>query len=227
MGFNKELFTEMKRRRIRNKKLCKMYPWLTPRSWDGKICWDEKYEWTEWDALSNGWRKAFGDLFLKDLDDVLRKKNLVNKLHIVELKEKFGSLRLYSNIYDHDVENVIDAYSHISEFVCCDCGKLDSPNISIFGWYAPLCKECYNKYYYNKGRTRLSYEELLADHKIYSPEQIKLPEEYIIMSFSQGKDIREVHDISSYVQKIRYKNRKRKSNLDDIDWSALNEQKDS
>jgi len=97
-----------------NRELCEKYPWLIPTNkWSGiKITeaqnggfWpgspesipEYDYEYTELDSMPKGWRLAFGDQMIEEIDQELRKYDYVNKYQIIQIKEKYGSLRWYDN----------------------------------------------------------------------------------------------------------------------------------
>lgn len=50
-------------------------------------------EFTWFDDLPKGWRKAFGLQMVKELDQILRKANYQDKYQITQIKEKW---RVYS-----------------------------------------------------------------------------------------------------------------------------------
>lgn len=201
---------KLKAERIRNKKLCKRYPWLIPRNrWTDYISWvKQPYDHTELDDMPKGWRIAFGDIWCEEIDKAIRTSGHYNDFRVEQIKEKYGSLRTYFNWYVDKLDDVTNTFEVISEHVCARCGKLDVHVINDYGWYYPLCKECYEKGSINY-TNRISYEQRLEEAGV-DPEK-KIPEQYTVNKFiSRVKaPITEVHDISDTVQKIRHKNRRR------------------
>ena len=131
-----------KQRQLRNKKLYKRYPFLAIRNWRT----DEPigYEFTYLDDMPDGWRKAFGKDMCEEIRRVLIKANYLNKYRVVQVKEKYGSLRWYdgcapSSIF-HELQDVINKYEEISERTCIRCGR-PATRISL-GWISPWCDEC-------------------------------------------------------------------------------------
>lgn len=59
----------------------------------------------------------------------------------VQIKEKFGGLRFYTNFYFEDVEEWIKEAEDKSERTCENCGKLGSIK-SKHGWLLCRCEEC-------------------------------------------------------------------------------------
>ena len=128
-----------------NKDLLKKYPWLTPYNvCTGEPLDDYNYECTWADDIPNGWRLAFGDQMIEELDQLLRKYNLRDEYCIVQIKEKFGGLRWYDDGFPEEgYEEYMDwlcKYEDLSFKTCINCGK---PAIGFTkDWITPLCKEC-------------------------------------------------------------------------------------
>lgn len=129
-----------------NKALLEKYPWLTPYNvWTGKLDENYNYESTWADDIPDGWRLAFGDQMIEELDQLLRKYNFRDKYGIVQIKEKFGGLRWYDDdgFPEEGYEEYRDwlcKYEDLSFRTCIDCGK---PAIGYTkGWIVPLCKDC-------------------------------------------------------------------------------------
>lgn len=101
-----------------NRELLRKYSWLTPtNAWSGKKITDccgpdgEKgfwpgnldgnpeydYEYTWLDDMPTGWRLAFGDQMVEEINQELIKYNFVDDYRITQIKEKYGSLRWYDN----------------------------------------------------------------------------------------------------------------------------------
>lgn len=97
---------------------------------------------TEWDAMPVGWNKAFGKEYLKDLKEQLKKDKMLYKFRIIDLKEKYGSARLYINYGSKELYNIINKYESLSWNTCIQCGKLATHTSK--GWIAPYCEECVN-----------------------------------------------------------------------------------
>lgn len=161
---NKKLRKEKKRIQLKNKKLLKKYPWLTPKNvWTDKLPRNYDYTYTWLDDMPDGWKKAFGLMMVEEIDQELRKYNYQDKYKLCQIKEKYGSLRWYDNGHVGEIGNIISKYEHISENVCLMCGKPDSPMLNG-GWIYPVCFDCYKK-----GERRR--ERYYAEHDIeYVPK---------------------------------------------------------
>lgn len=153
-----------------NRKLIEKYPFLIPRNrWSGKVPEDYDYSYTELDIaeMSDAWvdkllmpmleeirkelvraekkreetpeeRRKFAKWYCsdcgKDHDDYL------HVWHILQAKEKYGTLRLYSTFEPGKVRKIIAKYERMSERTCYFCGK--SADIISQGYILPYCKKC-------------------------------------------------------------------------------------
>lgn len=192
---------------MRNKRLITRYPFLIPRNcWTGKIPSDYDYSYTEYDCLDRGWQIEFGKYLLEDLREACIKNNFLNELQIIQWKEKYGSMRLYINGAPQDVHDVINKYEFISEYICIQCGSPYACVVNNYGWYLPLCEECWNKN--NRLREKRGF-------KTKSWEEVAkgnvggLPDSYSYRTFSKDDDVTTTVDISETASKIRRKYEKR------------------
>lgn len=185
---------ELKRRKriiIKNKKLIKRYPWLIDEVYfynlypKSKKKWfrKHKYDYTEYDNVSKGWKRAFGDIMLEEYREVLKKHNYLYKFHWDQVKEKYGTLRLYGNFSSKELLQLESKYDYISQHICYFCGKANV-SLATKGWTLPCCEKCYINYYigtdYDECKQQeplkniVSYrvwkngEEMIEKHKDYS-----------------------------------------------------------
>lgn len=127
------------------------YDWLNIRNvFSGEVIInDENGEpYSYLDDIPRGWRIAFGEVMVDELNDILVKYNFADKYRISQIKEKFGGLRWYDNGFPadgYDEYNAwLDRYEKLSYDTCIRCGKL-ATHITK-GWIEPLCNECDKKY---------------------------------------------------------------------------------
>lgn len=149
---------------INNIKLVIKYPFLLPRNrWTGKvIVWDwiwqnlkhmriefalsgfYHFEYTELDSLPEGWRKVFGEQMCEDIKQALLKsggKKALKEWRIMDIKEKWGYLHLYSNWETKELSKVIEYYEELSKQYCIYCGK---PTKYITrSWINYVCEDCF------------------------------------------------------------------------------------
>ena len=111
-----------------------------------KICFIPTY--TELDSMPKGWRKAFGIQMCKDIKKVLKHHHYLYKYRIMQIKEKFGTLRWYDNgSPNRCVDKIVDEYEHKSYYTCIVCGK--SATKLSKGWISPYCDNCIGTQEYN------------------------------------------------------------------------------
>ena len=131
-----------KAERLRNKKLIARYPWIRPVDW--RLRSIKGYDFTMYDDVPVGWKRAFGKIMLEDYREVLIKNDFLHRFQWVQVKEKYGTLRLYSNGAPKEVLELESKYDYISGYICISCGRLNVPMLTG-GWVEPLCENCYNK----------------------------------------------------------------------------------
>lgn len=128
-----------------NKKLIQKYPFLQTKDFQG----NKTFECTWLDFMPEGWKQCFGELLCEDILKVLQKYLVpIEEFTIIDIKEKFGTLRVYwsgSAEYECELEDVIDKYEHLSRYTCIHCGQI---NVPIYGgWISPYCDECASQIY--------------------------------------------------------------------------------
>ena len=149
----------MNRTKEDNKRLCERYPFVIPWNrfsgmliteaqhggyWPGapKDIPEYDYEYTELDEMPDGWNQAFGEQMCEEIRAALIEDGDLDRWRIVQLKEKYGIMRLYDNgIKVHSrVHDIIRKYENISAYTCIVCGK---PATQITtGWISPFCDDC-------------------------------------------------------------------------------------
>ena len=85
--------------------------------------------------------------------------NSDNQIHIDQIKEKFGSLRIYVSGEPDYMDAMIKKAEYESEHICEVCGARGE-NEAIDGWYRTLCKD------HKKARLEAGLDHDLAD-KLY------------------------------------------------------------
>lgn len=123
--------------------LCKILGWIYrhPLQWIHCIP-----SFTELDSMSAGWRKAFGIKMCKEIKKALLKDGglkLLYSYRIMQIKEKYGTLRWYDGYSTKKVLDIINKYEQISAKTCICCGK--SAIGRSTGWILPYCAECAGK----------------------------------------------------------------------------------
>lgn len=144
-----------------NKKLIKEFPFLLPRNrLTDLILYNYDYLYTELDNLPDGWRKSFGIEICQNIKELLIYGNHLNKYRIVQIKEKYGTLRWYSRgiplIISEEYLELIDYYEDKSMLVCINCGNPTA--YQTHGWIEYICEDCLKKY--KERNSQLEYSEL-------------------------------------------------------------------
>ncbi len=68
----------------------------------------------------------------------------IQQIEFAQVKEKFGSLRMYANLYDDTVEDIIDNATRLTEHICARCGSMNDVKSTV-GWIEYLCRDCYSE----------------------------------------------------------------------------------
>ena len=140
-----------------NKELVKKYPWLVP-GYVGFLEPEESYDYEDtWaDDIPSGWRLAFGDQMIEELDQLLKKYG-VEDYGIYQIKEKWGILRWYDNGFPEEgykeYSKWLRRYENLSEHTCIFCGE--PAKYLTEGWIAPICKACVEKEGYSESSLTL------------------------------------------------------------------------
>jgi hypothetical protein len=89
----------------------------------------------------DGWFAILQELFNK-LEQYAVQNNLDN-FYIMQVKEKFGSLRVYTSYENEEISSLIEQAELKSQETCEICGNKGKPNRN--GWISTLCKNCRKK----------------------------------------------------------------------------------
>ena len=187
-----------------NKELCKEYPFLAcdVNIWTGKKRLDYDYSYTWYDDLPSGWRVAFGEMLLEELASLLDKANFKEKYEISQIKEKYGSLRWYSNgvpaVISDEYHTLMSKYENLSGAICICCGKPDVR--STTGWITPVCYDCWkNMVAYKGNEDMLTHKDYLLD----TTEPDRMPDKIRWSRYNGQEWKTEEVDISETADKIR------------------------
>jgi len=66
-----------------------------------------------------------------------------DRLQVVQLKEKFATLRVYTNNYSSEVNTIIKKYEEESSHTCEICGTKENVEIKGNAWIRTLCTSCH------------------------------------------------------------------------------------
>ena len=185
---NKKQRKKIKAIRLRNKKLIKRYPWLRAIDfWCKPI---KGYDYTLLDNMSIGWRRCFGLMMVEDMDKARHGEPIITQ----QVKSKYGELQWYCYA-PKEVQDVIDAYSLLSNNICECCGQVDVGYTR--GWIMPICSRCFCRdgYY-----TEEDYYKQISPHN-----RMALERRYSKYNPETETWEKVTIDISEYTNKIRKK----------------------
>lgn len=123
-----------------NKKLIEQYPFLLPQhSLLGTHSTD--FESTVLDDMPVGWRTALGEDLCKEIMEELVRNNCVDSYQVLQIKEKYGELRWYSQGGTERIHReIVPKYERMSRGICIQCGQ--SATLVSKSRVAPWCNAC-------------------------------------------------------------------------------------
>ena len=187
-----------------NKKLIERYPFLLPRDgWNDTVREDYDYSYTELDSMPEGWRKAFGNMMMEELREVLVEENFLDGFRILEIKEKWGELRLYTNYHNDKIERIIKKYSTLSKNICIHCGRPDT-RMTGGGWYSPICEECHEKQQ-QELKEKFGYKKIPYSEIVCKNDKGIMSDRFIWVNNFKGKDVETTYVFPETVEEIRRK----------------------
>ena len=186
-----------------NKKLIERYPFLLPKDCNDNVNENYDYSYTELDFMPKGWRKAFGNMMMEELRDELIKIDFLDGFRILQIKDKWGELRFYTNYINDEIDCIIKKYTTISRNVCIRCGRPDT-RMTGKSWYSPVCKECHEqeqqilqeKYGYKK----IPYINIISDKDMGI-----ISDRFTTTRNYKGKDVKTTYVFPETVEEIRRK----------------------
>lgn len=96
-----------------DKEIIEKYPFAEVYSIKGETL---GYSWLE--LIPSVWSEAFGEQMLEDLAKAIKRSG-AGRVHITDMKEKYGELRIQTDVYNEEIERVIDKYEKISRSIPC------------------------------------------------------------------------------------------------------------
>jgi len=98
----------------------------------------------------DGWYGILDNLFdfiQNKIDNCYPK---IKQVNILQIKEKFSTLRIYTNYSNQEIDGAIDFSSHLSSKICEFCGDTKTTKLRKEGWLKTLCNECNKNRYKDK-----------------------------------------------------------------------------
>lgn len=77
--------------------------------------------------------------------DLIEQQDLPDYFEITQIKEKFGELLIYCNVYFDAIEDIIESATKKSITICEYCGKSAKLRLINDWWFTTLCDKCLQK----------------------------------------------------------------------------------
>lgn len=118
------------------KKLMKKFPWFEAKNiWSG-----EKLNSPYYCECDDGWYNLIYNC-CKDIEQLYKSKNAdINTLRILQIKEKYGTLRIYLDNYIDGTDDIVTKYENLSSEICEVCGDKGSLKLKN-SWMKTLCEK--------------------------------------------------------------------------------------
>jgi len=138
-----QIFIPIDERKISEEKILKKYP---------KIFRQKKLSMTQ-TCMCWGLEVGFGWHWLIDnlcgciqsyIDENKKYNSEIHQIETTQVKEKYGSLRFYTNGGDDTIKGMIWLAEYLSNYICEECGSIEDVN-QTKGWIITLCKNCLKK----------------------------------------------------------------------------------
>jgi hypothetical protein len=72
------------------------------------------------------------------------KYNPIDNYTVIQVKEKYGTLRWYDSGFNDRIDGMTSMAEHMSSYICEECG-LPGETLEIAGWWYTACKKCQEK----------------------------------------------------------------------------------
>ena len=135
------LWLENKNEPYLNKLMIHSFPFLMPHNrWSDKTPENYDYSYNEMNLMPENWARAFGYEMLCELVSELKEEEILDQYRIMDIKEKYGTLRWYDNCASEKVLKIVSKYCSMSADVCIYCGG--KTRYETKGWVSFICKKC-------------------------------------------------------------------------------------
>ena len=97
-------------------------------------------------TYAKGWKYLYKPILAK-IDEINENRNDKNKVVLLQIKEKFGGLRIYVNNGTEELKKMILEAEKQSYNVCDECGTTENVGIASAGYLKTKCFNCAEKRY--------------------------------------------------------------------------------
>jgi DNA-directed RNA polymerase subunit RPC12/RpoP len=133
-----QIFVPIDERQVSEEKILKKYPKIFKQKNSPMtqtcMCWGLE--------VGLGWHWLV-DILCSQLQWDIDRNNH-EQIEATQVKEKFGTLRFYTNGADKTQEGMISLVEFMSTYICEKCGSTENVT-QTKGWIATLCKNCMSK----------------------------------------------------------------------------------
>lgn len=88
-----------------------------------------------------GWFDLLKPVF-KYVETYNKDKKEEEQIKFLQVKEKWGSLDIYTNFSTPELEKLIDQAEEKSEHTCEECGSTTNMGTRLNGWITTMCLDC-------------------------------------------------------------------------------------
>ena len=92
-----------------------------------------------------GWKDLYQPI-IHYIEDYNKDKEGDDKIEILQIKEKFGGLRFYTNFVTQELTDMIDEAESKSYHTCEACGRYIKAPIIENHWIYSECQECHSEW---------------------------------------------------------------------------------
>lgn len=90
--------------------------------------------------INKGWLNLVSNL-LYSIDNYIKTNKIKSELEVIQIKQKYAELRVYTDNSDDYIENLISMFEKRSTVVCEFCGERGKIQ-ELHNWYYVICDEC-------------------------------------------------------------------------------------
>lgn len=97
-----------------------------------------------------GWNSIIEPI-IRYIEEYNEGKDEKEQIKILQIKEKYGGLRFYTNFCTPTLEKMIDKAENESYKTCEECGSKKNVGMRLSGWMTTMCMDCLKKEVKEKG----------------------------------------------------------------------------
>jgi len=110
-----------------------------------------------------GWEHLYKPVI--DYIEKYNEEHQDNPIEIMQIKEKFAGLRIYTNFGTKELHEMIEDAEMQSYNTCECCGKYIEGAKVDGGWYYALCDDCFNEMVETRKKTFEEFKKKIEEKK--------------------------------------------------------------